>query len=171
MATSKRAILFCILFLFRKKKLLTETFGRSKAYFTAIFTVLFLSNIISQFQKKKYIYPGNIAWATQDSFTITDSVDLALSNCGCLSTYYKHSLSEYYSNQHAFTEYCLKHTLGRIIWMQPTSVCVFGGCTRRCYPKCVHFLNITLHDSVSGLRQITAPSSICHGTTVNRASD
>ena len=30
----------------------------------------------------------------------------------------------------AFTEYCPKYTWARIIWMQPTSVCVFGGWTR-----------------------------------------
>ena len=30
----------------------------------------------------------------------------------------------------AFAEYCFRYTWGRIVWMQPTSVCVFGGCSR-----------------------------------------
>ena len=30
----------------------------------------------------------------------------------------------------AFVQYCLKHTWDRILRMQPTSVCVFGGGTR-----------------------------------------
>ena len=30
----------------------------------------------------------------------------------------------------AFADYCLKHTWGSIVWVQPTSLCDFGGCTR-----------------------------------------
>ena len=102
-----------------------ESFGRSEAYFTALYTIIILLNsIASPNARKIYIYPVNIAWETQNPFIIADYLDPALSNpivdvfVHTLDFPYLITAKDIIQLKQAFTEYCLKHTRGRIVWIQ-----------------------------------------------------
>ena len=134
MTAGTKAIYFFSFCFYLEKELWLEIFEEAK-HAILLFSPYTQLNSVSHCQKK-YIYLGNIARETQNMFTIADSLDpfpsnhiAAVSeqtlNIPCLII--AKDISQIKQN---FTEYCLKHTWGSIVWMQPTSVCDFGGCTR-----------------------------------------
>ena len=135
MTAGKKAFFFLFSFCFYiEKELRVESFGGSNAYYTVVLTVSILSNSISKCQKKIHLprkhrmrntklLQSPIPSIKQPNHIVAVCVHTL--NINCIITAKDSS-----QIKKAFTEYCLRHTWGNIVWMQPTSACDFGGWIR-----------------------------------------
>ena len=93
-------------------------------------TGLLLSNFCENIVMKSIwkfiaIFPNQVLSFLNTPWILHTTVSVHTINIPCLIT-----ANDICQIKQVFTEFCLKHTWGSIVWMQPTSVCVFGGCTR-----------------------------------------